>query len=178
MKRLAAALFLVGCLGGATEAYAAEAPPTVSVEGVGSVAISQTATQAQADSAYRQGLAAAIGDGHEKAEFLAVTTAAKLGAIDQIVERGGEIDCVLHAEAGPAFDYEPYNGAQPDFGSVESNVSRVAAPEAARTVSVVTSHPKKKKKEKRKKKPTGKKAAVLPVSCTLSTQVVLAYLLM
>ncbi len=90
MKRLAAVLFVVGCLGGATEAYAAEAlPPTVSVEGVANVPISPSASQAEADTAYRQGLTAAIGDGHEKAEFLAVQTGAKVGSVQQIAERGG-----------------------------------------------------------------------------------------
>jgi hypothetical protein len=75
MKRYAAVLFVVGCLGGATDAYAVEVPPpTVSVKGVAHVAISQTASQAEADAAYRQGLAAAISDGHEKAEFLAAQT--------------------------------------------------------------------------------------------------------
>lgn len=176
MRRLAAALFVVGCLGGATDANAAETPPpTVSVEGVATVAISQTASQAEADAAYRQGLAAAIGDGHEKAEFLATQTGAKVGAIQQISERGGSIECLVRAEAGPLTQYEPYKGAQPDFGSVEGSGTRVvAAPEPAVTNSSKTPAPVRKKKRKHKAK--AKKAEA--VSCTLSTQVGLSYLLM
>jgi hypothetical protein len=177
MKRLAAVLlFVVGCLGGATDAYAVEAPPpSVSVEGVANVAISQTASQAEANAAYRQGLTAAIGDGHEKAEFLATDTGAKVGSIQQISERGGSIECVVPAEVGPLTNYEPYKGAQPDFGSVEPSEPRfVAAPEAA--AHTVSTKPPKPRKKKHKAKPKAKKAEA--VSCTLSTQVVLSYLLM
>jgi hypothetical protein len=176
MKRFTAVLFVVGCLGGTTEAYAAEVPPpAVSVEGVANVAISQTASQAEADAAYRQGLAAAIGDGHEKAEFLATETGAKVGSIQQIVERGGSIECLLPAEVGTVTQYEEYKGAQPDFGSVEPAGSRLlAAPVQARSSTGSTRTPKPRKK---KHKAKAKKAAVA-VSCTLSTQVMLSYLLM
>jgi hypothetical protein len=175
MKRLAAVLlFMVGCLGGATEAYAAEGPPpSVSVEGVANVAISQDAGQAEANAAYRQGLSAAIGDGHEKAEFLATETGAKLGSIQQIVERGGSIECVLPAEEGPLTQYEQYKGAEPDFGSVEPSASRfVAAPEASPSPASTRTTPPRKKKQKGK----AKKATDV-VRCTLSTRVVLSYLL-
>ncbi len=178
MKRFVAVLAVVGCLGGATDAYAVEAPPpTVSVEGVAHVAISQTASQAEANAAYRQGLAAAISDGHEKAEFLAAHTGATVGLTQQIIERGGWIECVLPAEEGPLTEYEQYKGAHPDFGSVEpSGSGLVPAPEAAKsTVSTSTTKPKTKKHKKHKGK--AKKAAEA-VSCTLSTQVVLSYLLM
>jgi hypothetical protein len=178
MKRFAAVLFVVGCLGGTTEAYAVETPPpTVSVEGVANVSISQTASQAEANLAYRQGLTAAIADGHEKTEFLATATGAAVGAIQQIIERGGSIECVQPAEEGPLTQYAQYNGAQPDFGSVEPSGSRfVAAPEAAaKRVSIKTTKPRK-KKHKAKAKAKAKTAAA-SVSCTLSTQVVLSYLL-
>jgi hypothetical protein len=176
MKRFAAVLFVVGCLGGATEAYAAEAPPpTVSVEGVANVSISQTASQAEADAAYRQGLTAAIGDGHEKAEFLAAGTGAKVGSIQQIIERGGSIECMLPAEEGPLTEYQQYKGAEPDFGSVESSGPRFAVAPASAPSTVSTKTPKPRKKKKHKVK--AKKAAVA-VRCTLSTQVVLSYLLM
>ena len=176
MKRSAAVLIVLGCLGGSPAAYGAEAPtPTVSVVGVATVAISQVASQAEANAAYRQGLSAAIGDGHEKAEFLAAQTGAKAGSIQQIVERGGSIECAVHAEEGPLTQYESYKGAQPDFGSVESYGSRVfnaaAAPAAAPTAK--TTQPRKKKHKKHKVK--AKKAVA--ASCTLSTQVVLSYLL-
>jgi hypothetical protein len=143
---------------------------------VAHVAISQTASEAEANAAYRQGLAAAISDGHEKAEFLAAQTGANVGSIQQIIERGGSIQCDLPAEVGPLTDYEQYEGAQPDFGSVELSGSRLeAAPAAApSTVSTRTTKPTKKKHKKHKVK--AKKAAE-PVRCTLSTQVVLSYLL-
>jgi len=174
MKRFAAVLVVLGCLGGATEAYAVETPPpAVNVEGVANVAISETASQAEANAVYRQGLTAAIGDGHEKAEFLAGQTGAKVGAIQQISERGGSIECVLAGEEGP--QYEQYQGAQPDFGSVESSATRfVGAPVAAasKPVSVRASKPRRKKHKAKAKK------AAAPVKCTLSTQVGLSYLLM
>lgn len=175
MRRFAVALLVLGCLGGSTEAYGAEAPaPTVSVEGVASVAISQDANAAEADAAYRQGLAAAIADGHQKAEYLATETGVSVGAIQQIAERGGSIECVLPAEEGPLTEYQSYKGAQPDFGSVEGSDTRfLAAPESASAVSHPATATHKKKKHKRKTK--AKKAAA--VSCTLSTQVGLSYLL-
>ncbi len=172
MKRLVAVLFAAGCLGGATQAYAAETPPpAVSVEGVANVEISQTANQAEANAAYRQGLAAAIGDGHEKAEFLAVSTGAKVGPIQQILERGGSIECV--AAEGPLTEYQEYKGAEPDFGSVESAGSRFAvAPEtASSTTPRGTSKPKRKKHRAKAKKASA-------VRCTLSAEVGLSYLLM
>jgi len=178
MKRFAAVLFVVGCLATATDAHALETPPpSVSVEGVATVAISQSASQAEANAAYRQGLTAAIGDGHEKAEYLAAQAGAKVGSIQQIGERGGSIECtqpaVPAAEEGQS-QYERYNGAQPDFGSVELGGARVvAAPAAAASrPSTKPTHPRKKKRHKVK----AKKAAA-PVSCTLSTQVGLSYLL-
>jgi hypothetical protein len=175
MKRFAAVLVLLACLVGATDAYAAETPPpTVSVEGVASVPIPQNADRTEADAAYRQGLTAAIGDGHEKAEFLAGQTGVKLGSIQQIAERGGSIECVQPAEEGPLTEYTQYKGAEPDFGSVESFGTRfaVAPASASHTVSTKTPKPTRQKKHKAK----AKKADV-PVRCTLSTQAMLSYLL-
>lgn len=174
MKRLVAVLFVAVCLGGAPEALAAETPPSaVSVEGVATVAISQAANQAEANAAYRQGLAAAIGDGHEKAEFLAISTGAKVGSIQQIIERGGSIECALPAAAGPLTEYQEYKGAEPDFGSVESSGTRFAvAPETASNTA-----PRGTAKSKRKKHKAKAKKAVA-VRCTLSAEVGLSYLLM
>jgi hypothetical protein len=174
MKRFAAMLVAAGCLMGATDAYAAETPPpAVSVEGVANVPISQNANQTEADAAYRQGLTAAIGDGQNKAEFLAGQTGAKVGSIQQIAERGGSIECVRPAEEGPMTEYTQYQGAEPDFGSVESSGTRfaVAPVSASHTVSTKTPKPKRKKHKAKAKK------ADVPVKCTLSTQVVLSYLL-
>src|ERR1700751_3535302 len=106
MKRFAGIVLLVGCLsGGVTDAFAEAPPLTVSVEGVASAGISKTASAVEANAAYRQGLAAAIADGLEKAEFLASRTGAKVGAIDRISEDGGSIRCALHAEAGGLYEY-------------------------------------------------------------------------
>ncbi len=172
MKRFAAVLFLVACVGGATEAYATETPPlTVSAEGVANVPIPQAASQTEANAAYRAGLTAAIADGYEKAEFLAAGTGAKLGPIDQIVERGGSISCELPAEEGPLSEYQQYKGARPDIGSVEPG-GAVYAPAPAAAPPRVASKPGKKK---HKHKAKAKKAVA--VSCTLSTQVVLSYAL-
>jgi hypothetical protein len=183
MKRFASTLLLAGCLlaiEGVPGAFAAEAaPPSVSVEGVANVPISQTADQASADAVYRQGLTAAIADGLEKATFFATATGAKVGSIEQIVEQGGSIECDLPAEAGTDKEYEPYNGLQPDFGSVPlagtaAGYAAPAAPEVAVSRPKIVT--KKSKKHKRKHKATAKKAAEA-VHCTLSAQVVLSYLL-
>jgi len=170
MKRFVGVMLVVGCLGGATDASAEPPPPlTVSVQGVASVGISKTASAAEANAAYRQGLAAAVADGLEKAEFLATKTGAKVGAIDQISEDGGSISCALRPEVGPLYEYEPYEGARPDFGSAaggtrvyEATPARAAAP--AHVVS---------RKRKKKRKTSAKKAGVNV--CTLSTQVLLSY---
>jgi uncharacterized protein YggE len=176
MKRFAAVLlFVAGCSGSATNAYAAEeVPPTVSVEGVASVAISQTASQTEADAAYHQGLAAAISDGNEKAELLATKTGVKVGAVQQIIERGGRIECVVTAAVGPLTQDEQYKGAQPDFGSVELSGSQFAPTPAEAPPSAV---PARTAKPRKKKHAAKAKKAAAPVSCALSTQVTLSYLL-
>jgi len=177
MKHFAAMLFaVVGCLllsAGATDAYASEvAPQTVSVEGVATVAISKTASQAEANAAYRQALAAAVADGLEKASFLATTTGATVGSIQQVIERGGSIECELPAEEGPLKEYEPYDGLQPDFGSVPIGGTGYEVRPAPAKAAL----PPKKKAKKKHKKPSAKKAAEA-TRCTLSTQIVLSYLL-
>jgi hypothetical protein len=150
MKRFAAIMLVVGCVGGATDAFADPPAGTISVEGVATVGISKTASAAEANAAYRQGLAAAIADWLEKAQFLAGKTGANVGVIDQISEDGGSIGCVLHAETGPLYEYEPYEGARPHFGSVGSGIRVLeAAPAAAATRSHVIS---KKRKKKHKSK--------------------------
>jgi hypothetical protein len=99
-----------------------------------------------------------------------------VGSILQITEQGGYIECVLHAEEGPLAEYPQYKGVEPDFGSVESSGSgSVVAPKAAEKSSPTPSTTKPKKKHK-KHKVKAKKTAV-SVSCTLSTGVVLSYLL-
>jgi len=171
MKPFVALVLLVGCLGGAAEAYGAEAPPpTVSVQGGATVPISKTASPAEALATFHNALAAAITAGHEKAEFLADQTEAKVGAIQQISEDGGEISCELRAEAGPLSEYVPYEGATPDFGSFD----RVGVPQAAAPTAAVAPAPLRKKR-KRNHKPKAKKAGT--TVCTLSTHLFLTYLL-
>jgi hypothetical protein len=143
----------------------------VSVEGVATVAISKTASPAEANAAYRQGLVAAIADGLEKAEFLAGRTGAKVGSIQQIAEQGGWVGCEAYAEVGSQIQGEPYEGARPDFGSVTSPGTRPIEVAPARAPALAApGHAK-----KRKKKGTRKAKKAGGVRCTLSTQVVLSY---
>jgi hypothetical protein len=69
---------------------AAEAPTgipvrTVSVQGVATVPVGQSANVAVATAAYRQGMAGAVADGQSKAEFLASKAGAMLGSVQSIV---------------------------------------------------------------------------------------------
>src|SRR2546430_6175326 len=106
----AGGLVATGMLGVAT----AEAPTsssalrTVSVQGVASEAIDQSANTSTAQAVYRQGMADAIADGLAKAQFLAGKVATPLGAVQSVVEEGGYISCPGETE---------YLGAQPDFGT-------------------------------------------------------------
>jgi hypothetical protein len=140
-------------------------PRTVSVQGVARESIEQSATAAQATAVYRQGMTDAIADGLAKAQFLAGKAGATLGAIQSIVEGGGYIGCTGESE---------YQGEQPDFGSTASFGSAVgiSAPQARRPVAAPrpgSKRPRRHKRHAAKKASTG--------SCTLSTQVSLAYAL-
>jgi hypothetical protein len=162
-----AGLVLANMLGVA----AAEAPttatptPTVSVEGVATVPIAQDASLAAATAAYREGMAAAVADGHTKAEFLSGKAGTTLGSVQSIVEGGGYIGCRGYGEEESG--YAQYQGEQPDFGSAES-VSPVRAAAAKPATPV-----RPKIKKKKKKGPSAGKAAA--TTCTLSTQVSLVY---
>jgi hypothetical protein len=150
---------------------AAEAPTTsttapvrtIGVEGVATVPVAQGANRATATTAYREGMAAALADGQSKAEFLAGKAGVTLGSVQSIAEGGGSISC----SGGVESEYVEYQGEQPDFGQTNESVSPVeaAAPRAA------TVH--KPAAKRRKKHPAAKKATA--GSCTLSTQVSLAY---
>jgi hypothetical protein len=136
---------------------------TVSVQGFGSVPITQDADLEAATSAYRQGMADAVSDGQSKAEFLAVKAGATLGSVQSIVEDGGSIEC---SAGGEESGYTPYQGAQPDFGSAApASPDRVIAPIAAAAPA--------KSRKTAKRHPTAKKASA--VTCTLSAQVLLVY---
>ena len=162
---VAAGLVVANMLGVA----AAEAPTTttirtVSVEGVATVPIGQYAKLAEATAVYREGMADAIADGQNKAEFLAVKVGATLGSVQSVAEGGGSIDC----NSGEESSYAEYQGEQPDFGSAAEGISAAPAPEAARVVrKPAVKHP--------KKHASAKKASA--TACTLSTQVSLVFVI-
>jgi hypothetical protein len=163
---------------GVANAESASTPPvpTVSVGGVGSVPISQTADQAAATAAYREAMAAAILDGQDKATFLAAKVGATLGAAQDVVEGGGGIECTAKDSEGET-NYENYEGAEPDFGSGQSSVVPVAEQRASAspTVSGSAGKPKpvKTKKHRKRKHASAKKSTA--TTCTLSTSVSLIY---
>lgn len=171
MKRLAAFLFVIGCLGGAADAWAEPPPPTVLVDGTATVAISKTATSAEAQAAYGQAFAASVSNGHEQAEFVANQVGAHVGSLQQITPRGGFVDCFLPAEEGPLREGAPYEGAQPNFVWTE-NFGYTVAPVESAPATVPSVH----KKRKKKHKHTAKKA-VVAVRCEVSSRVLLSYLL-
>jgi Protein of unknown function (DUF541) len=175
-----AALSLVGVAYAETPASSStSANPvsrTVSVQGVATVSLAQGANAATATAAYREAMAAAVTDAHEKAEFLAGKVGAALGAVESIAEAGGSISCTSGEEGG----YAEYEGEQPDFG--ESTAVRFAAvpPEAASSPAGRPHHHKLKHK-RRHKKVVATHAAVtsgpLAPRCTLSTRVAVVYAL-
>jgi len=163
------ALIAAGMLGvaSAEAPTTASPPPTVSVQGVATVAIGQSASAAAATTVYRQGMAAAITDGQAKAQFLASSAGVTLGAVQSIVENGGYIGCT-----GNEIEYL---GEQPDFGSPGVGVSGVAVSPRAVTKAApgagkpTVNHAKKKKR----RTSVAKRASV--AGCTLSAQVSLTY---
>jgi hypothetical protein len=145
-------------------------PPTVSVQGVATEPIEQSASSATANAAYRQGMADAIGDGQAKAQFLASKAAVTLGSVQSIVEDGGYINCTSSEESGN----DEYLGAQPDFGSPGATAAAPAL-STQRSVTPGVRKPAAKHGKKKRKKPSAKQASA--TSCTLSTQVSLVYTL-
>jgi hypothetical protein len=170
----AGGLVAAGVLGVATAETPTLPPPrTVSVQGVATEAISQSASAAVATAVYRQGMADAVTDGQAKAQFLASKVGATLGPVQSMVEGGGYIGCAGGNESGNV----EYQGEQPDFGSSGVSISAtgvstgVATPRAV----PVVHKPVVKHRKSRRKSPTAKKAAT--AACTLSTQVSLLYTL-
>jgi hypothetical protein len=170
-------LMATGVLGVATAettptapATAVAAPRIVSVQGVASEPLSSEASSATATSVYRQAMAAAVGDGQAKAQFLAEKTAAAVGPVQSVAEGGGYIQCPGEVE---------YTGGQPDFGFATGGV--VVAGEntsgaAGRPVPAVGRAPVSRPKHKVKhhaKRGSARKATA--GTCTLSTQVALVY---
>jgi hypothetical protein len=171
---VAAALFLASTLGVAV----AEAPTstplrTVSVEGIASVPIVQTANAAAATAVYREAMAAAVTDGQSKAAFLAEKTGTTLGSVQSIGEGGGEIWC----QGGSETEGAEYEGEQPDFGTSRAVIaapeSAAAAPagQLARPTERKTTH--RAKSHAKAKAPVAKKAAA--GTCKLTAQVSLVY---
>jgi hypothetical protein len=173
---VAASLILVGVLGIAgaetttttpTTATATSPPPrTVSVQGVATEPIEQSASAAAATGVYRQAMASAVSDGQVKAQFLASQAGATLGQVQGMAEGGGYIQC--------AGSEEGYLGEQPDFGSAGNYATPEIAPRAI-AKAVAPRAVVKPRKPKRKKKSVAKKASA--TTCTLSTQVSLVYAL-
>jgi hypothetical protein len=176
---VAASLILVGVLGVAgaetttsttttpTTATATNPPlRTVSVQGVATEPIEQSASAAAATGVYRQAMASAVSDGQVKAQFLASQAGATLGQVQSMAEGGGYIQC--------AGSEEGYLGEQPDFGSAGNYATPEIAPRAI-AKAVAPRAAVKPRKPKRKKKSVAKKASA--TTCTLSTQVSLVYAL-
>ncbi len=143
--------------------------PTVSVQGVATEAIEQSASAATATGVYRQGMADAISDGQAKAQLLASKAGVSLGAVQNISENGGFIMCSGEIE---------YTGEQPDFGSpgvsgAGISARSVVAPRASAVVHKPVHKPA--KRRRRTKNPTAKGATAS--GCTLSAQVSLVYAL-
>jgi hypothetical protein len=168
-------LIVAGLLGVASaEAPTTTAPPpAVSVQGVATEPIEQSASSATATAVYRQGMADAIGDGQAKAQFLASKAGVTVGSVQSIVEDGGYIGCTSSEESSN----NEYLGAQPDFGSpgVATSVPGLSAPRAVNKATPGIGKPAAKHGRKKHKKPSAKQASA--TTCTLSTQVSLVYTL-
>ncbi len=153
-----------------TSATTAPVPPrTVSVQGVASVPIGQSANASTATAVYREGMAAAEADGQNKAEFMTGKAGAALGSVQSITEGGGYIQCTANEESVNA----EYQGEQPDFGSPPS-VLPVGVREGAATATPPPGTPKPAVKHRKKRRaPSAKRAAV--TTCRLTADVSLTY---
>jgi hypothetical protein len=156
----AVALVAAGVLGVAVAEGPSSSPPrTVSVQGVAMESIDRSASASVATAVYRRGMTDAISDGASKAQFLASKAGANLGAVQSIVEDGGYISCVGETE---------YLGEQPDFGSPGVSLPGASVRAAPQVRKLAT-------RRRHHNTPAAKKANVS--TCTLSTEVSLAYLL-
>jgi hypothetical protein len=161
----AAGLVIASTLGvAAAEAPTGTSVRTVSVQGVASVPIDQSASAAAATAVYRQGMAAAVSDGQSKAEFLTSKAGATLGSVQSIGEGGGYIGCTGGEESGAE-----YQGEQPDFGTSPATIVQGRAAPLAEA----PPRPPVRRRHKRRAGPVAKKAAA--TTCKLTTQVSLVY---
>ncbi len=163
-------------------------PPTVSVQGVATEPIEQSASSATANAVYRQGMADAISDGQAKAQFLASKAGVTVGSVQSIVEGGGYIGCTSSEESSN----DEYQGAQPDFGSPGAGTSAPVfnTPHATTKATPGVRKPATRHGKKKPRKPSAKQASATAsatattnakaagaTTCTLSTQVSLTYTL-
>lgn len=183
MKRTFAALVaVVGAFFAANmlSVAVAEAPTatplrTISVEGVATLPIGQFADGPTATAVYREGMAAAVTDAQGKASFLAGKVGGTVASVQSVVEGGGYIGCI----GGDESSYAEYNGVEPDFGTAPQ--TNVAVPLAASSAPAKGSSAPAVKRVKPKRavhkraRPVAKKAAA--VSCTLTAQVSVVYVL-
>lgn len=142
---------------------------TVSVVGIGRVPISLTANPVEANDAYHQALAQAVGDGALKASTVAAGAHARLGSIEAISESGSTITC-KNAEHESGF----YKGAEPDSGSAQGALVGVALaiPAKAPAKKKGATH----KKTRRHRRLLAHKAELSPPpTCELTAQIDLIY---
>jgi hypothetical protein len=149
---------------------------TVSVGGVGVVPIAVKASAAEATSVYREGMAKALVDAQSKAAFLAEKSGVALGAVVNMVEDGGSIECIGAYEEEGSAAYARYEGEQPDFGwghdpgvVVGPSGSAVAPTGAVSPARGVPHRPKAKKRKK------AHKASTSTARCNLTANVAAIY---
>ncbi|MHB8491696.1 MAG: hypothetical protein ACYDA6_05715 [Solirubrobacteraceae bacterium] len=174
-------LLAFGCAGADAEGTTpATALRTVSVQGVAQVPIAQGSDALSATASYRQAMAAAVADGHGKAEYLASKAGASVGAVQNVTEEGGSISCT----GGQESNYVEYSGEMPDFGYTSGPGGPIVVGRSAPAATTGAPAPpkrlrpvpaKKHRSPKRRKGSHAKKAAA--VSCTIRAAVSLAYLL-
>jgi hypothetical protein len=166
-------LIATGVLGVATAetpsapATGTSPPRTVSVQGVASQQLASEASSTTATSIYRQAMAAAVADGQAKAQFLAEKAGVTLGSIQSLAEGGGYIECPSEVE---------YTGGQPDFGFATGYGVTATQNRSIASGRPVPFHGK--RQTRRKMRPVPKHGSAKKSSagtCTLSTQVALAY---
>jgi hypothetical protein len=151
---------------------------TISVGGVGTVAIGIKDTASEATAVYREGMAKALLDAQTKASFLAEKSGGAVGAAISVIENGGSIECTGAYEEEGSAAYARYEGEQPDFGwghepGVVPGSSGAAAPTSAVAPEKAVSH--RPKAKKRKRRHTAKKAATSTAKCNLTAEVAAVY---
>src|SRR5580692_5532843 len=126
-------LILAGVLGVAsaeTSTPGVTPPRAVSVQGVATESLAQNASAQSATAVYHQAMSEAVADGLGKAQLLASKATATLGAVQNITEDGGSIQCSGEAE---------YEGETADFGSPDTYGTGVGFDTATRSVAPVAS---------------------------------------